>query len=201
MTAGRLVRVLTTVLLAAGAVGIARQHLELRAVRAGHAPPVTAGTVTAPPAREGPLSRALAGWVPDRPSTRAGRVAAALWTAPGSLVGGLLGASTRGRPRWDHEHGCWVFEGGTGGPVRLLRSLGMSANAVGQVVISAHEQTPPLLLAHEAAHVRQAERLGPVLLPVYVWYWARHGYRDHPVERAARTAARRWAARQGEQEG
>ncbi|MEX0705789.1 MAG: hypothetical protein WD041_04155, partial [Nitriliruptoraceae bacterium] len=50
------------------------------------------------------------------------------------------------------------------------------------------------LLAHEAVHVRQFERLGPLMVPVYLWLAARHGYRDHPLERAARLGARRATA-------
>jgi hypothetical protein len=42
--------------------------------------------------------------------------------------------------------------------------------------------------------MRQAERLGPLLVPTYLWLNAWYGNRDHPLERAARTGARRASA-------
>jgi hypothetical protein len=71
----------------------------------------------------------------------------------------------------------------------LQRRLGFAANAFGHVVLTARPDPSPTLLAHEAVHVRQAERLGIGLAPVYAILWARWGYRNHPLERAARRAA------------
>lgn len=185
-------------LLAAGLVGVLRQRQERQRVADGRLAPVTSATFTVPATRQGPLARRASTWEPQRPTTGAGRVAAAVWAAPNSLVGALVAATTGGRPRWDEEHGCIVVEGGSRGSVRLLRAMGLSANAIGHVVVSRFPTTPPNLLAHEAAHVRQAERLGPLLLPAYLWWLARYGYRDHPLERGARAAARGWAARHRE---
>ncbi|HEX5817824.1 MAG TPA: DUF4157 domain-containing protein [Gemmatimonadales bacterium] len=58
----------------------------------------------------------------------------------------------------------------------------------------------PGLLAHEAAHVAQFERLGwHGMMTAYGALWLEHGYRAHPLEREARDAERaalaRWAAR------
>ena len=130
-------------------------------------------------------------WVPGRPHSAAGRAAAAIWSGPLTLLGLALGRLGGGRARWDTEHGCWVVEGGTGASVRFLRRFGFAAHALGQAVISRHQPTPAALLAHEAAHCRQAERLGPLLVPLYLWYLVRRGYRDNPFERAARHAASR----------
>ena len=104
-----------------------------------------------------------------------------------------LGAAGGGHPRWHHELGCWIVEGGSGASVRFLRRFGYAAHTLGQAVISRHQPTPPGLLAHEAAHCRQAERLEPLLVPLYLWYLVRRGYRDNPLERAARLAAGRRA--------
>jgi hypothetical protein len=60
-------------------------------------------------------------------------------------------------------------------------------------VLCRTSQPSAALLDHEALHVRQAERLGPLLFPVYVWLNAVYGYRDHPLERGARLGARRRA--------
>lgn len=156
-------------------------------MRRGERPAPHAGTP--PPAREGRLAAALSAWQPARPRSAAARAAAAAWAAPLSVVGLLLGATSGGRGRWHADHGVLVFEGAHRGSAALLRAVGADANALGQVVVSRRAPTPPELLAHEAAHARQAERLGPLLPVVYCWLWARYGYRDHPLERAARQAA------------
>jgi len=36
---------------------------------------------------------------------------------------------------------------------------------------------------HELRHVAQYERLGLSFLPLYLWYRAKYGYLDHPLER------------------
>ncbi len=178
--------------LTAGLVGAVRQRLERDRVRAGRATAASAAAVTLPPRREGALARRLASWTPAAPTTPAGRVVTTLWAAPVTAVGLVLAATTGGRPRWSDEHGCLVVEGARGGSARFLRAVGAGANAIGHVVVSTYDVTPPLVLAHEAGHVRQAERLGPLLFPLYLWSSARYGYRDNPIERGARAAARRW---------
>ncbi len=170
-------------------VGLVR-HLRFQTgVRAGTRPPVGAATRTLPPPHEDRLSRALAGWVPAPPRGRVGRLAAALWSSPATMLGAALGATTGGAWRRDEEHRFWLVEGGERGVARVLRWLGFEASAVGQVVLSRTRPISPLLAAHEAVHVRQAERLGILLAPLYLWLWARRGYRDHPLERAARGGA------------
>lgn len=185
-------RVAVGATLVAGLVGAIRQRREREQVKAGRVPRASAAALTLPPGREGPIARRLATWTPAPPRSRAGHVLATLWASPLTAVGLALAATTGGTPRWDDEHGCLVFEGARGGSARFLRLVGAGANAIGHVVVSTYETTPPLVLAHEAGHVRQAERLGPLLFPIYLWSSARYGYRDNPIERGARAAARRW---------
>src|SRR5690606_16573805 len=119
---------------------------------------------------------------------------AALWAGPMTVIGLGLAAAAGRRPRWDARHGCFVVDAIRGPSALALRLVGADANTIGQVVLSRHRRTPEVLLAHEAVHVRQTERLGPLLLPTYVWLAARYGYRDHPLERSARAGARRATA-------
>jgi hypothetical protein len=74
-----------------------------------------------------------------------------------------------------------------------MRLVGAGANTVGQVVLCRSTMPSSALLDHEAVHVRQAERLGPLLVPAYLWLNAIRGYRDNPLEHAARLGARRSA--------
>ncbi|MFP5309303.1 MAG: hypothetical protein ACLGIR_06955 [Actinomycetes bacterium] len=181
--------------LAAGAVGAVRQRREAEQVRAGTR--VAAGPAgEVPPARPAaPLAERVANWTPARPRTAAGRLLAAVWAAPLSVAGLGLCLAGRGRPRWSSEHGALVCTGVGGISGALLARVGAEANAVGQVIVCRAEDPPAVLLAHETGHVRQAERLGPLLALLYPWWSARYGYRDHPVERGARAAARAWADR------
>lgn len=133
----------------------------------------------------------LARWVPDRPRTDVGRIAAAAWAAPATLLGFCVASAAGGHRRWEPTIGVWLVEDGTGPVADAQRALGWIANTIGYVVIGRDGSLPPRTLAHESVHVRQHERFGPLLLPVYLWYLVRRGYRDHPLERAARRAASR----------
>lgn len=187
----RLASALLTATLVAAAVGVLRQRREARAVRDGTLPRASAAAALPPRATQPGWAERLAGWVPDRPSTTAGRVAAAVWSAPLTAVGLVLAGLAGRPPRWDPELGCFVVRG-AGGPSRVALGLvGASANTVGLVVLSPGDDPDPILLAHEAVHARQAERLGLLLLPAYAWLSARFGYRDNPLERAARLGAAR----------
>lgn len=177
--------------LGAGVVGVVRQHAESRAIRRGTLQRATAASEVEPLARYGPLAAKLAVWVPQPPRTPVGRVVAAAWAAPLTVTGLLIALLSGARPRWEADLGCFVTRGVRGPSSIVLRSVGADANAIGQVVLSRGSEPRPVLLAHEAVHVRQAERLGPLLFVLYVWLGARYGYRDHPLERAARLGARR----------
>lgn len=186
----RLLRGLLTATLAVGLVGVIRQRTEAAAVRRGTSAPASA-TADVPPRRPpGRLGAQLGSWLPNAPSTPAGRIAAAVWAGPLTVVGFLLALVTGRRPRWDQELGCFVARGVGGVSAAALRSVGADANTIGQVVLSRRDDPPASLLAHESVHVRQTERLGPTMLVAYAWLAARYGYRDHPFERAARLGAR-----------
>jgi hypothetical protein len=175
----------------AGVVGLIRQRREARAVRQGLLPRASAAASLAPLTPQARWAEQLSAWVPDRPTTLAGRATAVVWSAPMTAAGLLLAGLAGRRPHWDAALGCFVVRG-AGGPSRVaLGIVGASANTVGLVVLSPGEDPDPVLLAHEAVHARQAERLGPFLLPTYVWLSARYGYRDNPLERAARLGAAR----------
>jgi hypothetical protein len=179
-----------TATLVAGIVGVLRQRAEAQAVRRGELTPASAATEVPPRAHYGPLADRASTWVPTAPGSPVARLAAVVWSAPMSAVGLVLALTGGRRPRWDTDRRCWVTAGVRGPSAVALRAVGADANAVGQVVLSHQAHPAKVLLDHEAVHVRQAERLGPLLLPVYVWFGARYGYRDHPLERAARRGAR-----------
>jgi hypothetical protein len=176
--------------LLAGAVGVVRQRTEASRVRQGRLRPASADAELPPERDPGRIGGRLAAWVPAAPTTASGRVTAAVWASPLTAVGLLLAALAGRRPRWDPRYGCLVVDGMRGPSAAALRLVGADANTVGHVVLSRHRRSPEALLAHEAVHVRQGERLGPLLLPAYVWLSACYGYRDHPLERAARAGAR-----------
>jgi hypothetical protein len=179
---------------AAGLVGIARHRRERARVRAGLEPPLSNDAVRPPPRGEGALSRRLATWVPGRPRTPTGRVLAAAWAAPATSLGLVAAVSTGGRWWWDDAVGAVIVAGGEHGMNVLQARLGFAANTLGHVIICRQQDPSAALLAHEAVHVRQTERFGALLLPVYLWLMARWGYRDHPIERAARLGAARVSA-------
>jgi hypothetical protein len=183
---GSLVAVAT---LGAGLVGVLRQRHEAALVRVGQLARATAAADLAPAHPPGPVGRWLATWTPPRPRGVA-RILAALWAGPMTAVGLARAVVAGRRPRWLPAHGCFLVDGVRGPSSLALQLVGADANTIGQVVLSRHRRTPEVLLAHEVVHVRQTERLGPFLLPTYVWLAARYGYRDHPLERAARTGAR-----------
>lgn len=141
-----------------------------------------------PPTWEPPALTSLARWEPPplrHPLTRA---AAYTWAAPLTLAGLLAGCLTGVRPEW--REGVVLFPNAGGPTGALLRRYRYAAGAVGHVVIAAGEPGPALL-AHELVHVRHAERLGILAPPLYLGLLAVYGYAHHPLERAARRAARR----------
>lgn len=140
-----------------------------------------------PPAWEPGLLTTLARWDPSPPRSTAGRLAATSWAAPLTLLGLWAGLASGQRPRV-HE-GALLFTGveGVAGPA--LRRRRVAAVVLGQAIVCSGEPSPALL-AHELAHVRQAERLGPLFALAYLGLLAVYGYARHPLERAARRAGR-----------
>jgi hypothetical protein len=188
--ASRLVGLLWTATLVAGAVGVVRQRSEARRVRDGELPPDGPDGDRTPTAPHGHAASLLAGWVPAPPRTLVGQLATTVWSAPLTLVGLGVALLSGARPRWDGARRCLVATGVGGPSGAALRLVGAGANTIGQVVLCRHEQPSGTLLDHEAVHVRQSERLGPLLVPAYLWLNALHGYRDNPLEHAARRGAR-----------
>jgi hypothetical protein len=187
-----LVRLLGAVTVVAGLVAVLRQRAEAQAVRRGELPAASASADVPVRVSYDPVARRLAAWVPSPPATPLGRLLASAWAGPMTVIGFAVSLVAGRRPVWDPELGCFVAAGMRGPSSRLLRLVGADANTIGQVVLVTPAEPSRVLLAHEAVHARQAERLGPLLLPVYLWLGARYGYRDNPLERAARLGARRY---------
>ena len=177
--------------LAAGLVGVARQRAEAQAIRRGELSPASAASDVPPRARYGPVARWLATYVPDLPSSTLGRLAGAVWAGPLTAIGLALALASGRLPRWSATHRCYVTIAERGPSAIALRAVGAQANTIGQIVVCVRPDPPDVLLAHEAVHVRQMERFGPLTFPLYLWLGARYGYRDHPLERAARLGAQR----------
>ena len=189
--ASRVVSMLWTATIVAGAVGVARQRSEAQRVRRGELAPDGPDGDRAPTVPHTAAAAAIASWVPAPPRTLTGQLVATVWSAPLTLVGLAAAALSGARPRWDRSRRCLVATG-VGGPSGIaLRIVGAGANTIGQVVLCTSDAPSETLLDHEAVHVRQAERLGPLLVPAYLWLNALHGYRDNPLEHAARRGARR----------
>lgn len=143
-----------------------------------------------PPAWEPESLTALARWEPAAPRHALGRAAAYAWAAPLTLAGLLAGGLAGVRPQI--RQGAIVFADARGPAGALLRGRRYRACAIGHVIIAVSDPDPRLL-AHELVHVRHAERLGVLTPPLYLALLAVYGYARHPLERAARTAARRVA--------
>ena len=104
-----------------------------------------------------------------------------VWAGPNSLVGLVGGLTTRSLPvRW---RGVLLFEDADGGLARFLRWRGFAAITLGHVIVT-NRPLSDEILAHELAHVAQAERWGPLYYPAYL-LGSVLGYRRNPFERAA----------------
>lgn len=186
----RLRRVLVATTAAVGMAAVVRQRQEAVRARAGRVHRLGPDGRAEAEEETGPLHRAVGAWQPPRPRTARGRLVAALWAGPLTLLGvatGLLGGAL---PRWDESHGAWVLRS-VRGPARwFLRMQSASAATLGQVVVLRDEEPSDPLLAHEALHARQQERLGPLFAVAYPVASAVWGYRRNPFEVAARRAAR-----------
>ncbi|HEV3122236.1 MAG TPA: hypothetical protein VGY53_10045 [Isosphaeraceae bacterium] len=124
---------------------------------------------------------------------RAKKALAYAWTAPTSFVGilaGLLTLCTGGRVA--PIAGTLEFHGGFAR--WLARTVGFGAMTLGHVIIGRDARSLDVCRDHEQAHVRQAERFGPLFIPAYLaasaWAWWRggHYYFDNWFERDARRA-------------
>jgi hypothetical protein len=129
----------------------------------------------------------------------AARILAYLWALPTTLAGlllALLAVASGGRAR--RVQGVVEAHGGL---VKLLLERatllpgGAAALTLGHVVLGRSAELLAASRSHERAHVRQAERWGPLFVPAYLvaCLAARarggHWYRDNRFERDARRAA------------
>ena len=182
-----------TMLALAGAVGLVavlRQRREATRARAGELHRLGPDGHAEDEDATGPVHRTLGAWQPTRPRTRWGRLLASLWAGPLTLLGLAAGLLGGGLPRWDATHGAWVLPS-VRGPARwFLRMQSASAATLGQVVVLREGAAAGPLLAHEALHARQQERLGPLFAVAYPVASALWGYRRNPFEVAARRAGR-----------
>ena len=143
-------------------------------------------TADRPPAEPAALSR-LANWVPAPPTTLIGKVCAYAWAAPLTVVGCALGWMAGARVK--RCDGVLLFTGARGLIGAILRYRGFAATTLGHAVVTTSTAPSRALLAHELVHARQGERLGILFGPIYVALLGRYGYRQHPMERAARRGA------------
>lgn len=127
-------------------------------------------------AAEDPPQMRFLGYVWAAPVTVVGLVLAlAAWGSGGGMRvrGGIVEA-------WGGVAG-WLLRGG-----RFRR--GGAAMTLGHVILARDANCLDRSRAHELVHVRQFERWGLFLVPVYwlvgVWLWCRgyHPYLDHPFE-------------------
>jgi hypothetical protein len=123
-----------------------------------------------------------------------------LWAGPVTLLGLLVGAVTARGGRWTILDGVVEIHSPLLG--WCLRHLvpvtgGVSAMTLGHVVVGRDADALDRTRTHERVHVRQYERLGPLLLPAYaaasVWAVLRgqHAYFDNCFEREARRRSSR----------
>ncbi len=115
------------------------------------------------------------------------------WAAPTTLVGLVAGTLTLGTGgRVQHRRGALEFHGGFAR--WFAHRMGFDAMTLGHVILGRNAFCLDVLRNHEQAHVRQAERWGPVFIPAYLaasilaWRRGGHYYRDNWFERDARRA-------------
>lgn len=116
-----------------------------------------------------------------------------VWVAPTSMVGlaaGALTLATGGRVQV--ERGALEFHGGFSR--WMARTCRFGAMTLGHVIVGHSAEVLTICRDHEQAHVRQAERWGPLFIPAYLaaslWIHLRggHYYLDNPFEIDARRA-------------
>lgn len=186
--------VATLVVAGLGIQAVRRRAAELRRERDGSLARLGPDAQPEPTIPVRGLAASVCTWQPP-PLPPARRRVALLWSSPATLVGLGLAVAGGSRPAWHPDVGAFVATGVGGVSGWVLEQAGMGANTLGHTIISRHDHLSDRLLAHESVHVRQFERLGLFLYPLYLWYSARYGYRDNPLEVAARRGAALASAR------
>lgn len=106
-----------------------------------------------------------------------------LWAAPVSFLGLLLALGSK---RKGIVNGVWEFSDSP-----ILRRTKYPAVTLGHVIIAKSDKELNLWRNHEHVHVRQYERLGPFLIPIYfvstfiALLCGLRGYYDNQFEIAA----------------
>lgn len=95
------------------------------------------------------------------------RVVGHLWALPNTLIGLL--AAVGGTLSLDRPNRVIVVRGGWA--ARVNDRLGYAGMCIGDVVISAH-RLDPRTYAHELVHATQARLLGPLYLPLTLFFYA-----------------------------
>jgi hypothetical protein len=97
-------------------------------------------------------------------------------------IGHVLGLLSFALPR--RRDGCFLYVTDRGVANLILTRRGFGAITFGHVIVASVEPTPAVW-RHELRHVAQYERFGLSFLPLYLWYRAKYGYFEHPLERDA----------------
>jgi hypothetical protein len=83
------------------------------------------------------------------------------------------------------REGCFLYVSDRGLAHLILTRRRYVAITFGHVIVFAREPSDEMW-RHELVHVEQYAKYGLAFLPLYLWYYARHGYTGHPFEREAR---------------
>jgi hypothetical protein len=117
-----------------------------------------------------------------------------IWASPYTLLGmliGLTGLCFGGRVRIV-EGAIEFYEGGTKWFIHQLpHGQFVLALTLGHVILGQTDASLQIARKHEAVHIAQYERWGPLMLPAYylsscmVYLMGKRFYRDNPFEREA----------------
>ena len=116
-----------------------------------------------------------------------------LWAMPTSAVAfPLVAANALCGGQTIVWHGILEVQGPLVRKVIHHKAFQAAALTLGHVVLCADDHARRRFRAHELVHVQQAERWGPLFLPIYLglaaWTWHKtgNGYWNHPWEVEAR---------------
>jgi len=126
-----------------------------------------------------------------KPRSLPWRILAYLWAAPVTLPALLLFVPIAGLSGGKVHWLCGAIEVEGGWIAVLLRRLGAAAMALGHVILGRDQESLDRSRHHEHVHVRQYERWGFLMLPIYLtaslflWLRGYDPYLDNPFEREA----------------
>lgn len=127
------------------------------------------------------------------------KIAGIIWASPNTLIGlvvGSIGLLFGGRVRFTGR-AIEFYDGGIKWFVhRLPHGQFTLALTLGHVVLGQTDASLDISRKHEAVHIAQYERWGPLTIPAYllascfVFFAGKRFYRDNPFEREAYDADR-----------